>query len=294
MVRALVLLVALLVPGVARAQTADPGVDEAAARAVVTAWLAAQNDGSFTAYSALYARDFVGIRRTSDGGEKRMKRKAWLADRKKMFKRKQQVAADSLTVTVKDGTAIARFVQRWKGGGYADHGVKVLRLAPDKAGTLQITREELLSSTPGWEADPGKVLDATALASPITVTMKGVGILEEDGCQSVTWVVYLKDKKKRVVQKEVGLGVLMIDTSSDDVRSTIDVAPEGDKGTLFAVGEWCAGGADHYTITKSGDALIVNYRGVGECPHDEPDCDPETRDTVLTIQLPEGAKVRAK
>ncbi len=66
----------------------------------------AQNQGDFAAYAALYDAKFVGIRRTSDGGEKKMKWKAWKADRKKMFKGKQEVAADDVKVKAIDGGAL--------------------------------------------------------------------------------------------------------------------------------------------------------------------------------------------
>ncbi len=290
MLRALIVACLLLVPTVARAD-ADADAD---ARAVVAAWLAAQNDGDFKAYAASYDAKFVGIRRTSDGREKKMKLKAWKADRKKMFKRTQVVAADELKLEVTAAGVTARFLQRWKSGSYADHGTKLLRLAYTKAGAMKIAREELLSSTPGWDDDKSAVLDVTALVSPITIMLKGEGIDENDGCQNVTWVMYLKDAKKKVVQREIGQGDLMVDTSSGAQPSTIDADPAGATGTLYEVGEWCAGGADEYTVKHSGDALVVRYKSTGECTYDEPDCDPSTTETVLTIKLPEGAQVRAK
>jgi hypothetical protein len=139
------LVVACLV-GLQASASADPAAD---AQVTLDAWVAAQNDGDFAAYGALYARTFVGIRRTSDGRAKKMKWKAWKADRKKMFKKKMTVAADKPTFEVLDGRVQVSFLQRWKSGSYADHGTKHLVLAPDKAGVLHIVKEELLSSTPG-------------------------------------------------------------------------------------------------------------------------------------------------
>ena len=271
-----------LVPTVA---SADPAAE---ARQVVADWLAAQNRGDFAKYAASYDAGFVGIRRTANGGEKRMKLKAWSADRKKMFKRPQQVVGDGLTLTVNGGVVTVRMLQRWKGGGYADHGTKVLRLAHDRAGAMKIVHEELLSSTPGWDDDPGKVLDATGLASPITARLRAEGIERGAGCPHVTWVLFLQDKTK-TLQREIGRTDMMLD--DDDTSTTLRAEP-GDATDLFEVGEWCAGGQTVFTVKRSGDALVVVATSNEECPSDEPDCDPDFTETILTVNLPEGAKVR--
>src|SRR5437899_2903508 len=93
------ILVLILAVGVARADAiTDPTADttKATTKATVDAWLAAQNQGDFDAYVALYDPSFVGIKRTSDGGETKLKLKKWKADRKKMFAAKQEVVAENV------------------------------------------------------------------------------------------------------------------------------------------------------------------------------------------------------
>ena len=251
---------------------------------MLATWLSAQNDGDFAAYSALYGKAFLGIRRTSDGREKKMKLKAWKADRKKMFKKAMEVAADNPQVKTSETGATISFLQRWKSGSYADHGTKVLKLAYDKAGAMQIVREELLSSTPGWEDDPSTVLDATDMVGTISVWVQEEGIDPNEGCTSVTYVLYMKDKKRHTLSKELGGGFVPTDDSG---RTTIAVPPGGDG--LYEFGEWCAGGADYYQVKQSGDALIVLYKGV-----DEGEEKSQEFQTILTVQLPAGAKIKAK
>jgi hypothetical protein len=257
---------------------------ESDAKAVLDSWLAAQNGGDFAAYSTLYAKTFVGIRRTSDGGEKKMKWKAWKADRKKMFKKKMEVAADNPKVKAGDTGATITFMQRWKGGGYADHGTKVLVVGYGKDGTMRITKEELLSSTPGWEDDPSTTLDATDLVSPITVKVLMEGINPNEGCTDVSYVLYLKDKKGHAHAREIGGGFI---PTEDGMKTTEPVGVGDDP--LYAMGAWCAGGEDDYQVVHSGDALVLRYKGLDE--GEAPDMD---WTTVATVQLPPGAKLRAK
>jgi hypothetical protein len=275
------IVVLLLVAAPARA-FAD---NESDAKALLDSWLAAQQGGDFAAYSALYAKKFVGIRRTPDGGEKKMKLKAWKADRKKMFKHTMEVAADKPVVKATKTGATVQFLQRWKSGKFADHGTKVLVLAYDKDGTtLQILKEELLSSTPGWEDDPSTTVDATALVAPITVKVLMEGINPNEGCTDVSYVLYLKDKKGHTVSREIGGGFI---PTEDGMKTTEPVAPGDDP--LYTMGAWCAGGEDDYQVVKSGDALVLRYKGLDE--GEAPDMD---WTTVATVQLPEGAKIKAK
>lgn len=107
---------------------------EQAARSALATWLKAQNGGDTATYHRLYhPRHFQGVRRTHDGKAKRFDAAGWRADREKMFKLgKLEVAADEVTVAtwldadskLKPGVVITRFVQRWRGGTYADHGVR--------------------------------------------------------------------------------------------------------------------------------------------------------------------------
>jgi hypothetical protein len=290
MKRLLVLAILIALP--ARAQ-AD---NEADARTLVESWLKAQNDHDFAAYTGLYAKKFVGIRRTSDGGEKKMKLKAWKSDRKKMFKVKSmKVAGDNQKITVTKDGAIVTLMQRYEAGSYSDHGTKMLVLVYDAAGPLQIMKEELLSSTPGWDDDPDTTVDASGLTGPITVKVRGEGInpnVQMD-CTSVSYVLYLKDKNGKTLSRELGYGQVNV---TYDLPTTMKIEPNATKGLIFDMGEWCAGGGDYYRVKWSGDALVVLYKAMDEHPPDEDPADiPEEKfETVLTIQLPSGAKVKAK
>jgi len=140
--RALIFLAVVLAGATARAQ-GDP-------RALVDAWLAAQNQGDFAAYQALYAPQFVGIRR-SGAKVVELDRAGWLKDRERMFKKPMVVKAKDLRV---DDLRV-QFVQTWQSGTYKDTGRKQLMLV--KVGSdLRIAREELLESV-------GAQLDALQL-----------------------------------------------------------------------------------------------------------------------------------
>ena len=69
--------------------------DEAEARALLDAWLAAQNQGRFDAYEKLYDASFEGIRRTGDKTVT-LDRAKWMKDRKRMFGKKLHVEATDL------------------------------------------------------------------------------------------------------------------------------------------------------------------------------------------------------
>src|SRR5258706_9278390 len=73
----------------------DAPVAEAEARRVLDAWLAAQTQRDFDAYAALYARPFHGVRR-SGRRTVALDRDGWLNDRRRMFAKPFQVAADGV------------------------------------------------------------------------------------------------------------------------------------------------------------------------------------------------------
>ena len=149
---------------------------EGAVRAALESWLKAQNDGDRAGYHALYhERHFKGVRRTHNGKVKRFDALGWRDDRDKMFKLgKLSVAADDVTVTtwldpgveLKSGVIITRFIQRWRGGKYADHGVKVLHWWRDREGALRIIYEDLLNSERGWDRNPDAEVAAAAMTVP--------------------------------------------------------------------------------------------------------------------------------
>jgi hypothetical protein len=271
----------------ATAASADPAPSKDDATAVLNAWVKAQNDGDFNAYGALYDASFVGIKRTTDGGEKKFTLAKWKDDRKKMFKAPQKVAAEGASVVVKDGKATIEFTQRYQSGGYADHGDKELVLVA-KAGKLSIAREEMLYSAPGWNADPKAELDATTLTSPITAKVRQVAAdpsAAGGDCSSATYTLELTDANKHKLSTDVGSGVIMIDSAT----VVMDAAPKADK--LFEFGAWCAGGADYYQIVKDGDALVVRYKAEdeGDGEHPAPEFSWETR---LTVKLPAKAVIK--
>jgi hypothetical protein len=124
-------------------------VSEAEARALVDAWLAAQNAHDFGAYSALYAARFDGIKRVGERVS-RHDRAGWMKDRERMFQPPRSGAAmhvelEGLSFEIFAGAARARFTQSFSKGTFSDRGPKELWLVRDGK-QLRIAREELLSS----------------------------------------------------------------------------------------------------------------------------------------------------
>ncbi|HEY4055043.1 MAG TPA: hypothetical protein VGM39_00495 [Kofleriaceae bacterium] len=277
---------ALVVMGWSSVVAADPS--KADALALVDAWAKAQNAGNFDAYVALYSSKFVGIKRTSNGGSARYSLTAWKADRKKMFKVKQEVAAESATIVIKDDTATVQLTQRYKSGAYADHGDKALVLTADKTGALHITREELFYSASGWDDSAGNTFDVKEMTSPITVKIRedAQDLKHVGDCGSVSYTLVLTDAKKKKEELEVGGGFVSIDTASETFT------PDLSDNTDLHFGGWCAGGGDYYKVIKNGDALVVRYEGVDEDSDRDHPAPPPTWETRLTIVLPAGAKVR--
>ncbi|MCA9559972.1 MAG: nuclear transport factor 2 family protein [Myxococcales bacterium] len=119
--------------------------DEAAARATLDAWLKAQNEGDFAAYSALYAQKFNGVKRAG-ARTSRFQRDGWLADRGKMFKGRFTVAAANVKVLPQPNGAVVSFEQTWASKRFKDVGPKQLVLVKE-GDALRIAREEMLAST---------------------------------------------------------------------------------------------------------------------------------------------------
>ena len=290
----LVVAVAAIVVVIAAAPAAaKPGAGitptKEAALAVVDAWVKAQNDRDFAAYTALYGVAFVGIKRTSDGGQKQYTLDAWKADRKKMFKSAQKVAADGARVMVQGGRATVTFEQRYQSGSYADHGDKALVLAPGKSGALEIVREEMLYSAPGWKADPDAELDAKALVSPITAkvreTVADPSSLDscaepQDCCVEVTLTLELIDAQGKLLARDLGAATVTILHPSEVVDAST-------KGPMFELGEGCYEVELDYEIVHDGDALVVRRRGTGETERED-----IPWQTVLTVALPAGAAIK--
>ena len=140
---------------------------EAKAKELVTAWVAAQNQGNFDAYAAFYAPRFTGIKR-SGPRERKFAQAGWLADRRNMFKSAMQVTADEVAVSVSSDTAVVTFVQTWASGTYQDKGQKQLVLVPSKDG-LEIAREEMLQSQIEAAGSEPKALDLGVFSFVIKV-----------------------------------------------------------------------------------------------------------------------------
>lgn len=137
------LLVTLLL-GLTLTPTARAATPEDDARAVLAAWLAAQNGGDFAAYQRLYAARFGGVRRSGESTVS-LDRKGWLRDRQRMFQKPMKVEVSNVVVAATAGSAQLQFTQLWQSGTYKDTGPKRMVLAREGAGLL-IAREEMLAS----------------------------------------------------------------------------------------------------------------------------------------------------
>jgi hypothetical protein len=115
------------------------------AAALVDAWLAAQVGGDIAAYEQLYASRFYGVKRAG-GRTYTYNRPGWMADRRRMFRKKQVVSADDRVVTAAGQQAIVTFRQSWSSGGFGDVGPKRMVLVRER-GLPRIAREEMLTST---------------------------------------------------------------------------------------------------------------------------------------------------
>lgn len=124
---------------------AAPVIPEAEVKKVVGTWLDSQNSGNLTAYLALYADRFEGVRRSGERTA-RMDRKGWAKARTQLFAKKMVVSAEDVVITSTDTTAQVTFTQTWASGSYKDTGPKLMVLVRDRSG-LHIAREEMLAST---------------------------------------------------------------------------------------------------------------------------------------------------
>jgi ketosteroid isomerase-like protein len=127
----------------------------ATARAVVERWVQAQNTGDFTAYGALYAQTFHGVRR-SGKRMARFDRAGWLRDRARMFKKPIRVEVADVAVQPEAQGARVTFAQTFTTGSYRDVGPKRLTLV-EEGGALRIAGEEMLAASRVPVARPGDV-----------------------------------------------------------------------------------------------------------------------------------------
>ena len=121
-------------------------LNEAAVRAIVTQWLAAQNAGVFADYEKLYAERFNGVKRVG-AVARTYNRAGWLDDRRRMFGALMQVTATDIVITVDAGSAVVRLTQTFAQKAFKDSGSKELLIVDSRQG-LKIAREEMLQSKP--------------------------------------------------------------------------------------------------------------------------------------------------
>jgi hypothetical protein len=119
-------------------------VQPAAVQAFLDAWLKAQNDQDFDTYESLYASRFEGVRR-SGARTVRLDRTGWIADRKRMFKKRMSVELRDVEIEPFATGAAVRFTQRWASGKYEDIGPKLMVIVLE-GDALRMAREEMLSS----------------------------------------------------------------------------------------------------------------------------------------------------
>lgn len=203
-VLALVAFFALVVG--ARGAQAGEGVDEVGARGVLTAWLAAQNDGDLRAYNATYAQKFYGVKR-SGPRTTTFDRAGWLKDRARMFRKKMIVTADAVAIRTATDAAVVTFNQTWASGTYKDTGAKQLVIVREGP-RLVIAREEMLVSEladgPGKGASPPTESHAFVLTAGDSRWI----VLAQDGVESIKGTGALKlvgEDPAFVVQEATGL-----------------------------------------------------------------------------------------
>lgn len=225
-----------------------------AAQTLLDAWAKAQNDGAFEAYIALYDASFQGIKRTPDGGEKKLDLATWRADREKMFKKRQELKADAPKIGEANGVTTITFVQRWRSERYADHGEKTLTLRMDEKGAAHIVREEMKWSERGFEDSKTPAFDATTLVSPISVIVDVVPNAKSPNtdCASAHLLLHLEDAKGTKKTFEHGTVTGGADTTAPNVPH---VKPTG--GEITIEGTYCAGLKQGYVVKASGDTLVA-------------------------------------
>lgn len=113
-------------------------------RELLTNWLAAQNQGNFPAYEALYAQTFTGIRR-SGPRTVYLERAGWMIDRQRMFRKKMTVNISDIRIEHDKEPLLILFRQTFQSGTYQDVGTKQMRLQRE-GGVLRIGYEEMLNS----------------------------------------------------------------------------------------------------------------------------------------------------
>ncbi len=204
-------------PEIPAAPATPPVISEAEARALVDAWVTAQNRGDFHAYEALYARKFSGVRRSGQQIA-RMNRTDWLVDRRRMFAAPMRVEIAALRVVPSRSGVTVGFEQTWSSRTYKDIGPKVMVLSRED-GALRIEREEMLSSRRlPLDAPP---VATTASPAPSATSFRG----------QPSWVVvgggFDMDHRSDAAQAarqliDAGVETTVVDTSLFDDLTALD------------------------------------------------------------------------
>ena len=140
-----IVLAGVLASSVSAAEPAASPEVRKAAQEIVARWLAAQNQGDFAAYQALYAPTFTGVKRVGKV-QKTYDRAGWLDDRRAMFRAAMEVTATDVVVTGAPPTVTIEFTQTWAQGTFADRGNKRLLVDLHRAAD-PILSEHMLAST---------------------------------------------------------------------------------------------------------------------------------------------------
>lgn len=253
------------------------------ADAILASWLAAQNEGKLDAYTALYDKDFKGVRRTGDGTEKTFDRDGWSKDRARLFQKKQEVAAEGVKKSVAGDTVTLTFMQRWRSGKSADHGEKVLELRLSKDDNkVRIVREDLKWSERGWEDSRDMVFNAADLVAPITMTVEKVRKPDNGDCSASSLRISFEDSKGSKKELEYGTITGM---GGDATGKGGRLAPKNDEYTDLGV--YCAGLQQGYTVKVAGDKLMA--LAIWQDEESGPG-----KDNKVIARLPAGAKIIMK
>lgn len=223
-------------------EPAPEPIAEARAKKLLADWLAAQNGGGFDAYEALYAARLVGVKRAGKRVS-RFDRQGWLADRKRMFRKKMVVEASDTRIATTPNTATIAFTQRWASGSYEDVGPKRL-LAVLEGGALKIAREEMLESR--------KVDASKAVAGDVSL------VWDIDGAAHL-----ILDTAVPATTGEARAG-----GGKDDVIGTVAAVADGDlapgvvglRGESFRVGASCEARVTGFAV----HSRVVPHFGVIE------------------------------
>ena len=110
-------------------------------------WCSAQVRGGFKVYSAFYASNFEGIRRTAKRKAKKFDRSGWMDDRRSTFDSPVKVDCLNPKISLSSDKKRAEvvFEQYWRSSTYADQGDKKVILE-NQSGKWLLISEDMLNS----------------------------------------------------------------------------------------------------------------------------------------------------